>query len=49
MVITIEVYAEGNWLIQASACFYPFLSKEYNISNVKGSVGMQRKACAWRK
>ena len=49
VVITIEVCAEGNWLIQASAYFYPSLSKEYNISNVKEAVGMQRKACACRK
>ena len=49
VVITIEICAEGNWLIQAQACFYPSLPKEYNISNVKEAVGMQRKACACRK
>ena len=29
--------------------FYPFLSNEYNISNVKEAVWMQRKACACQK
>ena len=48
-VITIEVCAEGNWLIQVSAYFYPSLSKKYNISNVKEAIGVQWKACACRK
>ena len=30
VVIMVEVCVEGNWLIQASASFYPSLSKEYN-------------------
>ena len=34
---------------QASAYFYPSLSKEYKIFNVKEAIGMQRKACACRK
>ena len=49
VVITIGVCAEGNWLIEASVYFYPSLSKEYNISNVKEAAGMQRKAGACRK
>ena len=49
VVITIEVCAEGNWLIQVSAYFYPSLSKKYNISNVKEAIGVQWKACACRK
>ena len=44
-----EVCAEGNWVFQVSAYFYPSLSKKYNISNVKEAAGMQRKACACRK
>ena len=49
VVITIEVCAEENWMIQVSAYLYPSLPKKYNISNVKEAVVMQRKACACRK
>ena len=45
----VTLCGEGDWLIQASTYFHPSLSKEYNISNVKEAVRMQRKACACRK
>ena len=32
-------------MIQESACSYPSLSKEYNISNVKEAVGITESFC----
>ena len=37
MVITIEVCADGNWLIQVSAYFYPSLSKKVYYIKCKRS------------
>ena len=48
VVITIDVCAERNWLIQVSSYFHPSLSKKY-ISNMKEAVKMQRKASARQK
>ena len=48
MVILIEVYTEGNWLIQVSAI--PILLCQNNyMSNVKEAVDMKWKAFSHQK